>query len=52
MIKAASVESMNTNRAMFNLTVTVPPEQLGSALAQYGVMIDQRDGDWHMAPRR
>lgn len=52
MIKSASVESMNTHRAMFNLTVTVPPEQLGGALAQYGVMIDQRDGDWHMAPRR
>jgi hypothetical protein len=52
MVKTAVVESLNVNRAMISLTVTVPPAQLPGAMTQYGIELSQRGGDWHIAPRR
>lgn len=52
MIKTASIESLGTSRALISMTVTVPPEQLSTALVQYGIDMAERDGDWYVAARR
>lgn len=52
MIKSAEVESLAVNRAKISLTVTVPPEQLATAMVQYGIDLTQQNGDWYVAARR
>ncbi|MEN3973767.1 DUF2066 domain-containing protein [Emcibacter sp. SYSU 3D8] len=52
MLKNATLASLASHRALFRMTVTVPPEQLTPAMIQYGIDLVQRDGDWYVSPRR
>jgi hypothetical protein len=51
-IKNATVVSLATHRALFNMTASVPAEQLTAAMTQYGIDLTQRGGDWYVALRR
>ncbi|MBI1181359.1 MAG: DUF2066 domain-containing protein [Alphaproteobacteria bacterium] len=51
-VKSAMVESLNVDRALFNITVSAPPEQLAGLLQPYGLDLASQDGDWRIAPRR
>ncbi len=51
-VKNPAVQAMSTNRAVFDMSVTVPPQQLASAMVQYGLDMSERNGDWYVAPRR
>jgi hypothetical protein len=52
MIKSATVASLATGRAIFDMTVTVPTAQLSGAMIQYGLDLVERDGDWYLSARR
>lgn len=51
-IKDPMIVGLATNRALFTMTASVPPEQISGAMLQYGLDLTQRDGDWYVTPRR
>jgi hypothetical protein len=51
-VQTASLESVNTHRALFSITAAATPEQLSASLSQYGLDLIRGGEDWLIAPRR